>query len=222
MIKRLAVGLALVLALLAGTSNAYADLRQGDTGPEVTALQYTLKSHGYSLAVDGVFGPQTDRVVRSYQHSNGLTVDGIFGPVTGKSLESADNNFASAVRARGPAQTPVSEGLQNKPFAPSDLSGCDEMNFYRVQWGLPDRFAGLGWRESNCRNEDGVRTWCCYGYWQNYISSHLRAPGYAYRIKTECQVDGADDINSDIPIEKQKQACVTAVVWQVSGYGPWS
>ena len=40
------------------------------------------------------------------------------------------------------------------------------MMFYARQFGLPAQFERIGWRESNCRNEDGVRTSCCHGYWQ--------------------------------------------------------
>jgi hypothetical protein len=97
------------------------------------------------------------------------------------------------------------------------------MTFYRQQAGLPDVFDSLGYRESRCRNEDSVRTFCCYGYFQNYISSHLsRQSAYRDRIITECQVHGADDINSDNPLEKQKSACVTAVVYSISGLRPWA
>jgi peptidoglycan hydrolase-like protein with peptidoglycan-binding domain len=32
--------------------------------------------------VDGVFGPQTGRVVKDFQQSNGLVVDGVVGPIT--------------------------------------------------------------------------------------------------------------------------------------------
>ena len=82
----------------------------------------------------------------------------------------------TALRIDPPEQTTTTtlpSGLWDLPYAPDGLSNCDEMNWYRVQWGLPDRFAALGWRESNCRNEDSVRTFCCHGYWQLYVSLHL-------------------------------------------------
>lgn len=190
-------------------------VERGDTGPEVKEVQQILAEFGYTISVDGIYGPQTERVVRSWQRSNGLYVDGIAGPITTQSLR-------SAVRL-GSQQVAEPRGLQGKPFAPSGFSNCDEMNFYREQWGLPEIFNSLGWRESNCRNEDSVRTFCCYGYWQNYISSHLsRYSAYRPRILNECQVDGADDINSDEPLDKQRQACVTAVVYSISGLSPWS
>lgn len=117
------------------------------------------------------------------------------------------------------AEPPV-PSLQGQPFAPEGLSDCDEMNFYRVQWGLPSAFAGLGWRESNCRNEDGVRTWCCYGYWQLYVSLHLRDSHLADRYH-ECGVYSAFDVNSDNPFDKQRQACATKALYDVQGFAPW-
>ena len=186
---------------------------RGDTGAEVTEVQTILEGFGYSIAIDGVYGPQTEKAVRSWQRSNGLQVDGVAGPVTLASLR-------SAVRV-GNAQ--AVGGLNGLPFAPQGLSDCDEMRFYREQAGLPDTFDALGYRESRCRNEDSVRTFCCYGYWQNYISSHLsRSSAYRQRIIETCQVDGADDINSDTGLDKQRQACVTAVVYSISGLSPWA
>ncbi|WES65162.1 peptidoglycan-binding protein [Microbacter sp. GSS18] len=53
-------------------------VKAGDNGEAVRAVQTMFGS----LAVDGVFGPQTDAAVRDYQQMLGLTVDGIVGPVT--------------------------------------------------------------------------------------------------------------------------------------------
>lgn len=130
-----------------------------------------------------------------------------------------------AVRLNPPTTVPITApevptGLYGQPFAPEGLSNCDEMNFYRVQWGLPQRFSALGWRESNCRNEDGVKTYCCYGYWQLYTSLHLKD----HRLKPKmhaCEVYSSNDLNSDNPLEKQKQACAARALFDVVGYSAW-
>jgi len=58
-------------------------LRYGNTGEEVRKLQQTLSNLGYSPGpIDGIFGPQTDKAVRSFQSANGLLVDGIVGKNT--------------------------------------------------------------------------------------------------------------------------------------------
>lgn len=61
-------------------------LRQGDSGEAVRALQAQLKGYGYSLTVDGQYGPKTANAVTCYQEDNDLTPDGIAGPVTRKAM----------------------------------------------------------------------------------------------------------------------------------------
>ncbi|MFI1729991.1 peptidoglycan-binding protein [Streptomyces acidicola] len=61
-------------------------VRQGSSGPAVQAVQSQLNSRGYSLAVDGAFGPGTDSAVRSFQSARRLTVDGIVGSNTWQAL----------------------------------------------------------------------------------------------------------------------------------------
>jgi hypothetical protein len=41
------------------------------------------------LVVDGIFGPQTERAVRTFQHTMGLYADGVVGPLTRARLLSA-------------------------------------------------------------------------------------------------------------------------------------
>ena len=57
-------------------------LRQGSIRIEVELLQWTLNEHGLTTAVDGIFGPETERNVRQYQADKGLKVDGIVGTNT--------------------------------------------------------------------------------------------------------------------------------------------
>jgi len=52
-------------------------LRRGDAGKAVRKLQRSLGFSGGD--VDGMFGPATQRSVRSFQNSRGLLVDGVVG-----------------------------------------------------------------------------------------------------------------------------------------------
>jgi len=123
-----------------------------------------------------------------------------------------------ATRMNPPPPPPVwPTGLWGQPYAPIGLSDCDEMRFYANQFGLPARFDAIGWRESNCRNEDGVRTSCCYGYWQLH-QMHFR-PGNV--MDRNCNADSFDDINSDNPLDKQRQACAAKQLYDQVGLSPW-
>jgi hypothetical protein len=217
------VAVAFVIGFIAGFVNkveASDSLRRGDSGPAVAEVQQILAGFGYTVVVDSTFGPQTEKAVRSWQRSNGLTVDGIVGPVTLESLRSA-RRIGNQIQVT-PTVPPPPTGLNGLPFAPEGLSGCAEMAWYIDQWDLPDVFNALGYRESRCRNDESVHTFCCWGWFQHYISSHLSLySAYRQRIIDECHVTRREDIDSDNPLDKQRQTCVTAVVYQISGLSPW-
>lgn len=199
----------------------------------VRAAQLVLRSYGYGLAVDGVAGPQTARAIMHWQRANGLPPTGIIDAATLDSLNLAP---AVAERLAPPAPPPVAEaGLNGLPFAPDGLDLCAEMNFYRVQAGLPDRFSdqprtpavafrdqGWGWRESGCHNDVGNS--CCVGYW-GLGTGNFTAPGYRDRIRNDCHISVRSDIKGTAPLAKQKQACMAKVlydVWQAGGSAnPW-
>ncbi|WP_367718102.1 N-acetylmuramidase domain-containing protein [Nitratireductor sp. GISD-1A_MAKvit] len=64
-------------------------LREGMRGEAVEALQRMLRAAGYAVSVDGVFGSQTDAVLRRFQAQAGLLVDGVAGPETCHALKRA-------------------------------------------------------------------------------------------------------------------------------------
>lgn len=65
-----------------GTLSPWPLVRQGDKEHPVQTLQHLLRARGHAIAVDGIFGPNTDAAVRTFQSQNGLAVDGIVGPYT--------------------------------------------------------------------------------------------------------------------------------------------
>ncbi len=58
----------------------------GNVGDAVRAVQSQINSRSGGLAVDGNFGPETDRDVRFFQQDTGLNVDGVAGPDTWNAL----------------------------------------------------------------------------------------------------------------------------------------
>jgi len=65
------------------------NVMKGSKGPDVKAIQQGLNKYyqKHVLDEDGVFGPQTDAVVRRFQEANGMSPpDGIVGPITRSAL----------------------------------------------------------------------------------------------------------------------------------------
>ena len=73
-------------------------IREGEFGLDVSVLQVLLGRRGdYHGALDGFFGPRTERAVRRFQRGAHLTVDGLVGAHTRKVLV---HSSAATVRAR--------------------------------------------------------------------------------------------------------------------------
>lgn len=64
-----------------------ATLQRGDCGQDVEKLQRKLLREDIPVAVDGIFGPQTESAVKIYQQGQGLKADGIVGPHTWTQFE---------------------------------------------------------------------------------------------------------------------------------------
>lgn len=104
-----------------GQSMATDLLRRGARGDRVRQLQQFLKDQGIDPGpIDGIFGPRTERAVRSFQQQAGVGVDGVVGPQTrgvmggGQSRPSMPNPNARPGRD-GPVVDAISrlrEGLQ--------------------------------------------------------------------------------------------------------------
>src|SRR4051812_22688076 len=77
-------------------------LQVGSQGDLVMQVQ-----RGLHVAADGIFGPQTDAAVRSYQQAKGLDVDGIVGLATWGSLFPGQTHGAAAGAAIGGSNIPA-------------------------------------------------------------------------------------------------------------------
>ena len=59
-------------------------------GEDVKYLQYLLIQNGYDVAMDGSFGPLTEKAVKQYQKAHNLKDDGSVGPKTRKVMGLTD------------------------------------------------------------------------------------------------------------------------------------
>ncbi|MGF7056638.1 cell wall hydrolase [Brassicibacter mesophilus] len=66
-----------------GQASPYVTLKFGSRGSEVSKLQQALNNKGFSAgAVDGIYGPKTEKSVINFQKANKITIDGIAGKQT--------------------------------------------------------------------------------------------------------------------------------------------
>ena len=100
--KRVVVFCLTVLFCLSCAVTALASFQRGDDGQEVLSIQKRLVELNYSIhSIDGDFGPETEKAVRSFQADRGLEVDGVIGPATYRALmnkEMPANRSNSVVR----------------------------------------------------------------------------------------------------------------------------
>lgn len=82
-------------------------LGKGNAGPEVKALQEQLRSQGFDIKADGIFGPKTEAALKDFQAKqaeNGgkaIAVDGVAGPETRAALgKAAEEAKAEAAEKR--------------------------------------------------------------------------------------------------------------------------
>lgn len=87
------------------------EIDRGARGKQVQLLQHLLndlEKPRPPLALDGVFGPATERAVRAYQSGNRLEVDGVVGQRTWSSLGVSDTSLPPASSTPSRAVTPPS------------------------------------------------------------------------------------------------------------------
>lgn len=177
-------------------------VERGETGDPVRGVQEKLRGYGYSVVVDGVFGPQTDRAVRHFQKVNGLVVDGIVGPITSRAL-----GVSQAVRTNPPTAQPAPTPPP-AAAASGSWTRCPQWESTAEYFGLPTQFDAIMFRESRCRPDVTSSTGCCKGLLQIH-RIHLPKP--------ECDVYSESDL-----FDPTKNICVASVLYKRSGMSPWA
>ena len=85
-------------------------LQFGDNGKQVRQLQARLRATRRRIAVDGLFGRQTLRVLKSFQRAHGLRPDGIYGPRS-RRLLARINGSSGAIK---PANSKLTPSIKTK------------------------------------------------------------------------------------------------------------
>jgi peptidoglycan hydrolase-like protein with peptidoglycan-binding domain len=92
-------------------------LQSGSQGRQVKLLQKAL-----GIDADGVYGPETEAAVRSFQASRGLSVDGVFGAKTSAALhrQLASKTLMTAFDSQVPGEASPATEAPGGPVAPSE------------------------------------------------------------------------------------------------------
>src|SRR4051812_13634853 len=106
----------LVLLALAAPAAAKT-LAPGAHGSAVKKLQRLLVRDGYTVTVDGQYGPGTRKAVRAFQRSAGLRVTGTTDDVTLTALR----NQTGGAQAPAPGTTPPPAGQTPAPTADATI-----------------------------------------------------------------------------------------------------
>jgi hypothetical protein len=135
-------------------------VQQGSNGEAVRAVQSQIhgRGDGAHIAIDGIFGPETNDAVRAFQTLLGLSVDGIVGPQTWNHLvngylaapdpQTAAKDVFNAWEAhsRDQAGKNASPAAVNEIFAQSFSSG-DGWSFEGCQGAAGHTFCS--WKRAN-------------------------------------------------------------------------
>jgi peptidoglycan hydrolase-like protein with peptidoglycan-binding domain len=99
---------------------------------DVEAWQQQMADFGYTLAVDGQYGPESESIARQFQENQGLEVDGIVGPQTWEATFDPNNVVTP------PSETPPPP----PPEEPSPPAGSFQENVVAIaeaEWEFFDR-----------------------------------------------------------------------------------
>ena len=100
----------------------YNQISYGSKGSDVTELQKLLNQNGYTLDMDGNFGPKTQAAVKDYQQKNNLSVDGIVGTNTWGALTKASTGTtANQSAAANQSATAADTATKNTGYQESDV-----------------------------------------------------------------------------------------------------
>ena len=128
----------------------------------VKEIQGMLEGHGYTLrrhGVDGIFGPETEGMVRSFQENNGLPSTGVINSQTLSKLESS----SAVAAAAGASMYDRFIGLFDSTESPSDRAVSSNSGRVSEQQLYSDLISRLGNRNlciamvANAIAESGLR-----------------------------------------------------------------
>ncbi len=109
------------------------ELKEGDMGEDVIALQQRLRNLGYYYgSVNGIFGPDTANALTVFQRDNGLLASGMLDEITFRVLFSKEAKlFSNRMKESEDSYLPAQAGSMNSPLMLSlPMAGSFNTNEY--------------------------------------------------------------------------------------------
>ena len=120
-----------------GNNNTNGELKVGASGDKVKELQKWLTDYGYySGDVDGVFGADTEKAVKTFQEEAGLIVDGVVGNDTKKAMKNWDKYVAEVQAAAGESDYSSDSSSDSKEYYASAVRS------YTQSYGYSNDYSG--------------------------------------------------------------------------------
>ena len=150
LVLSLAFTITLTLAMpiaVAGTSGFTRELREGDKGEDVLALQERLQLLGYFAGIaDGSFGPDTTAALLAFQQQNDLLASGILDTVTWRVLFSQEAlPYSEQAKETADAYSAMAPAVMRAPYAlpRAGSFNTNEYNAFRENRFLSTRTSPL-------------------------------------------------------------------------------
>lgn len=131
------------------------------SGNDVLEAQKLLAYYGYQIELDGVFGPKTDAIFRSFQASKMLKSDGVCGPITYAELIAKNPDRTLKQGMNGKDVLWLQKVLVKISIANLELDG---------KFGSNTLVAVKAFQKANKLTEDGIvgpKTWQMLRYRSN-------------------------------------------------------
>ena len=124
----------------------YPTLKKGDMGEDVMRLQTILRTLGYDLDADGIYGTKTKGLIEFFQRCNQLTEDGVCGPKTWARLMEVYNVYIE------PAASHPDEAAQDDQTVPDEDDPDETVGLEPVvetaAYLAPSREDLIAWRDA--------------------------------------------------------------------------
>ena len=181
----------------------------GATGDVVRRVQRALRrTPDLGLAVDGVFGPNTETAVRDFQEGAGLVVDGIVGPATWAALPDGSPMPTLKVGPRRRCPQPATGAHQRASGQWNTTPGAIDGIFGPNTKASVEAFQT--WGGVSADGVVGDQTWA--------VSLHAASATLETAVGLQYVVVGDIDLKFTMQAQQQSNWCWAAVSTSVSHF----